>query len=70
VLAEHAPDLAVHTVIADRESVGADLDDLEALVAALGARLVLGDVALGDGTPRHSPAKLAETYARVMADEA
>ncbi len=70
VLAEHAPDLTVHTVIADGESVGADLEDLRALVSALGARLVVDDVALGDGTPRHSPAKLAETYARVMAGEA
>lgn len=68
VLAEHAPDLAVHTVIADRESVGADVEDLRALVAALGARLVLDDVGLGDGTPRHSPAKLAASYARVMAE--
>ncbi|NYJ01250.1 putative cofD-like protein [Nocardioides thalensis] len=68
VLAEHAPDLAIHTVIADRESVGGDVEDLRALVAALGARLVLDDVALGDGTPRHSPAKLAAAYARVMAE--
>lgn len=68
VLAEHAPDLAIHTVIADRESVGGEIDDLRALVAALGARLVLDDVALGDGTPRHSPARLAAAYARVMAE--
>lgn len=68
VLAEHAPDLAIHTVIADRESVGGDVEDLRALVAALGARLVLDDVALGDGTPRHDPAKLAAAYARVMAE--
>lgn len=67
VLAEHAPGLAIHTVIADRESVGGDLDDLRAIVAALGARLELDDVALGDGTPRHSPARLAAAYARVMA---
>ncbi len=67
VLAEHAPDLQVHTVLADRESVGADLDELRELVSAMGARLVVDDVALGDGTPRHDPVRLAAAYARVMA---
>ncbi|GAA3832055.1 uridine diphosphate-N-acetylglucosamine-binding protein YvcK [Nocardioides panacisoli] len=67
VLAEHAPDLSVHTVIADEASVGADLPDLEALAAAMGARLVVADVALGDGTPRHDPRKLADAYAKVLA---
>ncbi|HWI42081.1 MAG TPA: uridine diphosphate-N-acetylglucosamine-binding protein YvcK [Nocardioides sp.] len=66
VLAEHAPDLAIHTVLADREFVGEDLDELEETVTALGARLVVDDVAMGDGTPRHDPAKLAEAYARIF----
>ena len=66
VLAEHAPDLVVHTVLADRESVGDDADELLSMVHALGARLVIDDVAMGDGTPRHDPALLAAAYARIM----
>lgn len=66
VLAEHAPDLGVHTVLADRESVGDDAEDLLSMVHALGARLVIDDVAMGDGSPRHDPALLAAAYARIM----
>lgn len=69
VLAEHAPDLAIDTVLADRRSVGADqaeLAELEEMVTALGARLVLDDVAADDGTPRHDPWKLAAAYARIF----
>jgi uncharacterized cofD-like protein len=66
VLAEHAPDLVVHTVLADRESVGDDAEELLAVTHALGARLVIDDVAVGDGTPRHDPALLAAAYARIM----
>jgi uncharacterized cofD-like protein len=66
VLAEHAPDLAVHTVVADRESVAADVHELDDVVAALGARLVVDDVAMGDGSPRHHPEKLAAAYARII----
>ncbi|RHW25524.1 uridine diphosphate-N-acetylglucosamine-binding protein YvcK [Nocardioides immobilis] len=66
VLAEHAPALAVHTVLADRESVGDDADELRSVVRALGARLVIDDIAMGDGTPRHDPVLLAAAYARIM----
>lgn len=66
VLAEHAPDLAIHTVLADEASVGAGLEELEHTVAALGARLVVADVAVDDGTPRHDPVKLAAAYARIF----
>lgn len=66
VLAEHAPDLGVHTVLADRKSVGGDVEELESMVAALGARLAIDDVAVADGTPRHDPALLAAAYARIM----
>lgn len=67
VLAEHAPELVVHTVLADRESVGDALDELEHVVAAYGAKLVVDDVAVGDGTPRHDPEKLAAAYERILA---
>ncbi len=37
-----------------------------AAVASYGARLVVDDVALGDGTPRHDPEKLASAYAAIF----
>ena len=67
VLAEHAPDLKVHTVLADRGRVGTDLPELEHVVAAYGARLVVDDVAADDGSPRHDPRKLGDAYARILA---
>ncbi|WP_028660754.1 gluconeogenesis factor YvcK family protein [Nocardioides insulae] len=67
VLRAHAPDLAVHTVIADRSHVGEhQVAALEALTTSAGTRLVLEDVAASDGSPRHDPAKLASVYAAVM----
>ncbi len=60
-LLEHAPELKVHTVLVDRGSV-ADVDQLEQAVATYGAHLVTGDVARGDGTPRHDPVKLADAF--------
>ena len=66
VLSEHAPDLPVHTVLADRASVGDDLAELEEQVAATGARLVLDDVAEHPGSARHDPALLAAAYARIF----
>jgi 2-phospho-L-lactate transferase/gluconeogenesis factor (CofD/UPF0052 family) len=68
VLAEHAPGLRVHTVLADPRSVRDGLADLEHLVRAAGARLVIGDVGSDDGSPRHDPAKLAAAYAGIMSD--
>ncbi|TQK70964.1 uridine diphosphate-N-acetylglucosamine-binding protein YvcK [Nocardioides sp. SLBN-35] len=66
VLAEHAPDLGIDVVLADRTSVADDLAELEETVAALGARLVIDDLAIGDGTPRHDPVRLATAYAHVF----
>ena len=68
VLAEHAPGLRVHTVLADPRSVRDGLADLEHLVRAVGARLVIGDVGNDDGSPHHDPAKLAAAYAGIMSD--
>jgi uncharacterized cofD-like protein len=64
-LAAHAPELVPDVVLADRDAV-LDPRGLMAAVRAAGGRLELAPVALGDGTPRHSPARLAEAYARVM----
>lgn len=64
VLADHAPDLKVHAVLADSGMEG--LDELADHARAYGSRLVVEDVALGDGTPRHDPMKLAAAYSRIM----
>lgn len=70
VLSEHAPDLKIHTVVADRAGVGRDLDELAHLVSAFGAQLVVDDVAIGDGTARHDPMRLAAVFERIMAGSA
>jgi uncharacterized cofD-like protein len=66
VLAEHAPDLRIDTVLADTASVRDGLDDLLEVVQATGAELVVADVACDDGSPRHDPARLAASYARIL----
>jgi uncharacterized cofD-like protein len=66
VLAEHAPDLKVHTVLADRSRVGDGLADLQHVVAAHGAELFVEEVGAADGSPRHDPVKLAAAYARIL----
>ncbi|MFA6300615.1 MAG: hypothetical protein WC642_15710, partial [Nocardioides sp.] len=67
-LIEHAPDLKPHVVLADRCCVGDDVDHLAATVESYGARLVLDDLKVEDGSPRHDPAKLAAAYARIFAE--
>ena len=62
---EHAPDLDVHTVLADPRSLP-DAEAFEAAVAAYGARLVVADVAAADGTPRHDPDKLAAAFRTIV----
>ena len=64
---EHAPDLRVHTVLADVRSVP-DRTALEEAVTSAGARLLVADIAADDGSPRHDPVKLAAAYAAVIAD--
>ena len=65
VLREHAPGLRLDAVVADRNAV-VDTRGLMAAASSLGARLVLADVALGDGTPRHDPQRLAAAYREVL----
>lgn len=66
-LLEHAPELRPHTVLADPATVP-DPELLEQVVASAGSRLVLADVAMDDGSPRHDPVKLAVACSRIMAD--
>lgn len=65
VFRAHAPELAVDTVIADRDHV-ADLDALARAAEQLGAQLLVTEVCRTDGSPRHDPVRLAEAYAKVL----
>ncbi len=65
-LLAHAPQLRLDAVLADAELVP-DRRGLMSAVEAAGAQLVLAPVALGDGTPRHDPVRLAEAYRSIMA---
>jgi uncharacterized cofD-like protein len=65
VLAEHAPDLQVHTVLADASMDG--LDALREMTDAMGARLAIDQIAMADGSPRHDPVLLAAAYQRILA---
>lgn len=64
-LFEHAPDLPVHAVLVDPTALGADRAEVERLVAARGARLVVEDVAV-PGEPRHDPDRLAAAFRRIV----
>jgi uncharacterized cofD-like protein len=67
VLAAHAPALTVDVVLADTKAAGGgNLADLEKAASMLGARLVLADVTMPDGSPRHDPELLAGVYAQIF----
>jgi uncharacterized cofD-like protein len=69
VLAEHAPGLTVDVVLADRGIAGGNAAELEKAAAMLGGRLVLTDVAMRDGSPRHDPRRLAGALAEIFEGE-
>jgi uncharacterized cofD-like protein len=62
VLVAHAPDLRLDVVLADRAATPDGLG-LSRAAGSLGAELVVADLAIGDGSPRHDPVKLAQAYA-------
>ncbi|MGI8692442.1 MAG: gluconeogenesis factor YvcK family protein [Geodermatophilaceae bacterium] len=64
-LYRHAPDLLIHTVLADEEAV-LDRRGLTDTVHARGARLVLAPVAAADGSARHDPKLLAAALGPVI----
>lgn len=64
-LHRHAPDLLIHTVLADEEAV-VDRRGLTDTVHARGARLVLAPVAAAGGSARHDPELLAAALAPVI----
>jgi uncharacterized cofD-like protein len=69
VLAEHAPQLTVDVVLADRGAAGSAATQLEKAAGLLGGRLVLADLAMRDGTPRHDPRQLAGAFAEIFEGE-
>ena len=64
-LFEHAPDLRIHTVLADPSTVP-DSTELKGAVASSGAELVLTPVADATGSPRHDPVRLGRACAEIM----
>jgi uncharacterized cofD-like protein len=69
VLARHAPNLAIDVVLADRAAAGGSIDELEKAASHFGARLVLADLAVADGSPRHDPLRLAGAFAQIFEGE-
>ncbi len=65
VLAEHAPDLRLDVVLADPRAVP-EIAALQKITSSLGADLVLAEVAMTDGSPRHDVDRLAAAYADVF----
>ena len=69
VLADHAPALAIDVVLADRAAAQGATSELEKAAGLLGARLVLADLAVDDGSPRHDPRRLAGAFAQIFEGE-
>jgi uncharacterized cofD-like protein len=69
VLADHAPALAIDVVLADRVAARGAISELEKAAGLLGARLVLADLAVDDGSPRHDPRRLAGAFAQIFEGE-
>jgi uncharacterized cofD-like protein len=65
LLAEHAPNLRLDAVLADRRFASDDVH-LRDWASSLGARLVVADLAARDGSARHDPLRLASAYAEIM----
>ncbi len=64
-LHKHAPGLRVDVVLADPTAVE-DVAAAEEAAAAMGARLLMRQVALGDGSARHDALRLAAAYRDVF----
>ncbi len=67
VLAQHAPDIRFDAVIADRGFAERDAH-MKDYVRALGAELVVADVAAADGSATHDVARLAEVFSAVIGE--
>jgi uncharacterized cofD-like protein len=69
VLADHAPALGIDVVLADRAATRGATAELEKTAGLFWARLVLADLAMDDGSPRHDPRRLAGAFARIFEGE-
>jgi uncharacterized cofD-like protein len=67
-LAEHAPDLHLDAVLVDRATLHtpAEREALGAAAARSGAEVVVSDVRVRDGSPRHDVLRLAAAYLDIM----
>lgn len=65
VLSAYAPELTLDVVVADRDSVP-DERLLARVSSDMGATLLVRDVSMSDGTPRHHPERLAYAYAEAF----
>ena len=66
LLAEHAPSLRLDVVIADDGFAGTD-PHLRQYAASLGARLVVADIGVRGGSPRHDANRLASVFSELFA---
>ena len=64
-LFEHAPDLKIHTVLADVRSVSHP-EELDRVVSSSGTNLVIADIAADGTTDRHDDDKLAAAFEAIM----
>jgi uncharacterized cofD-like protein len=69
VLAEHAPELTIDVVLADRRAAAGTAAELEKAATLMGGRLVLADLGMADGSPRHDPRRLAGAFAQIFEGE-
>ena len=65
VLAEHCPQLTFSTVVADPRFANGD-PHLKQMVESMRGELMIAEVGMRDGSPRHDPFLLAATLAVVM----
>jgi uncharacterized cofD-like protein len=69
VLADHAPQLTIDVVLADRRAAEGTTAELEKAAGLLGGKLVLADLAMGDGSARHDPRRLAGAFMHIFEGE-
>lgn len=65
VLAAYAPELTLDVALVDRSCVP-DEKLLRRVAGDLGGDVLVSDVAMGDGTPRHHPGRLARAYEKAF----
>lgn len=65
VLQRYAPHLGLSVVIGDPAAV-LDIDDLQLASAGCGCQVMLRQLSVGDGTPRHDPLRLAAAFRDAM----